>query len=334
MRIHFVLLFIFCLASCREEAAVAPQDAPSGRMLFIEVDGADQHVSAFDIESGTVKQLFTADPNGFISHFAVSPDASQLLLAYAAPPPAGEIQFGYTSLFLTSLDDTAVLTPLSPRAQNGESFFNPVWSPDSTTLLYTHIQPDPINPTQFDISLESLSLETEETTLLVENAIWPRYSPSGSSVAYITVEQDVLGNGLWLADANGDNAVQIVMPEQFTVVDVPMFSPDESYLYFTASENEQARRRWWEILLGVETAEAHNIPSDWYRVSTDGGQPERLTAIEEVGIYGAFAPDGRTIGFASFNGLYTMQRDGTDIVRVLTRDATPSFAWIELDDAN
>lgn len=303
-------------------------------MVFIEVDGADQHVSTFDVETKLVERLFTADPNGFISHMAISPSESQLLLAYAAPPQEGEIQFGYTSLFLIRLSDPQQLIPLTARTLDGESFLNPVWSPDESIIIYTHVSPSANNPTQFEIRMESLSLETRETAVVAENAIWPRFSPSGDRLVYVTVDPDSLGNGLWLAAPDGTNALALVTPDQFTVVDVPMFSPDGAFVYFTASENEQSKRHWWEILFAVNTAAAHNIPSDWYRIPTQGGEPKRLTTIEEVGIYGAFAPNGESIGFATFNGLYTMRPNGADVTRVLTRNATSSFAWIGSKDEN
>lgn len=329
-----ILLLLLLVVACGREAAVTPSNQPAGQMVFIEVDGADQHISSYDVDSGTVARLFTADPNGFVSNIAVSPDTSQLLLAYAAPPPEGEIQFGYTSLFLTRFANPDTLTPVQTSSRPGESYFNPTWSPDGTTIAYTHILPDPADPTQFEIRLESLTLESGEARLLAEEAIWPRFSPDGNHLVFVTVDPDTLGNALWLANSDGSSAEQLLYPNQFRVVDVPMFSPDGAFVYFTASENEQGRRFWWDLLLGVKTAAAHNIPSDWYRVPSEGGAVERLTTLQEVGIYGAFAPGGKMIGFSTFNGLYTMRPDGSAVERILSLNATTSFDWVGEPDAD
>lgn len=330
---HFFPFFLAALflVGCGRETAVNELSPIVGQFVFIEVDGADQHVSLYDLESEEVTQLFTADPNGFVSNIAVSPNGQKLIMAYAEPPPEGEVQFGYTSLFLTELLDTAVLTPLTQISIEGESFFNPVWSPDGTAVMYTHVLPDAANPTQFDIFLESLQLETGETVRLAEDVIWPRYAPSGEKIAYVTVNPDTLGNALWVADPDGTNATQIVAEDAFMVVDVPLFSEDEETLYFTANSSEQSSRSWWELLLGIKTAAAHNIPSDWYKITLPTSEPERITNIAEVGIYGDFAPNHGAIGFATFNGLYTLDPRSGTVTQRLEINATSSFAWIALE---
>lgn len=84
---------------------------------------------------------------------------------------------------------------------------------------------------------------------------------------------------------------------------------------------------WLERLFGVQTALAHNLPADWWRVSAQGGQPERLTRISAEGLYGAFAPDSQYIAFVDFGGVYIMKPDGTEILQLLSPGGSGMLEW-------
>jgi hypothetical protein len=45
------------------------------------------------------------------------------------------------------------------------------------------------------------------------------------------------------------------------------------------------------------------MPSEWWRLSLSGGEPERLTTIGASGLFGTFSPDGRNLGFVSYGGM-------------------------------
>ncbi|MCA9925520.1 MAG: PD40 domain-containing protein, partial [Anaerolineales bacterium] len=177
--------------------------------------------------------------------------------------------------------------------------------------------------------LERLQIETGEIELIAVDGIWPRLSPDGERLAFVTVNPASLANALYVADANGENGMQLISEDRFQVIDVPMFSPDGQWIYFAAAEVRSASQTWWEWLMGIQVAAAHNIPSDWWRIPADGSEPERLTTINEVGLYGEFAENGRFIIFASVSGLYRMQADGSGITQLLQTTAAPSFSWVQ-----
>jgi Tol biopolymer transport system component len=137
-----------------------------------------------------------------------------------------------------------------------------------------------------------------------------------------------LANALYIAEANGANATLLIPEDRFQVVDVPMFSPDGEWLYFSASERSGVSQTWWEILLGIEVAAAHNIPSDWWRMPVAGGDLERLTNRDAIGLYGEISTDGETILFVSTTGLYLMNADGSGIEQLLEISAAPSLSWV------
>lgn len=313
------------------QTAILPPSASiglSGSLIFIELDQGDQFLSSLNLENGNVTRLFTAPANGWIAQMDVAPDHTQVMLAYAPAPPEGQIQFGYTNLFLSVLDQTAVPREAIARAQENEVLFNPVWSPDGRFVYYSHVTPDPENPALFTNRLERLELTTGQTSSVVDDAIWPRLSADGSLLAYIHIDPASQANSLYISQPNGQDARLLVDEERFQVVDVPMFAPDGQHLYFSAAEPATTAVQWWERLLGIQVATAHTIPSDWFRVPIAGGEPERLTDINAVNLYGDFSPDGQYIGFSSLGGLYVMRPDGSELQQVSDVSGTTALSWI------
>jgi Tol biopolymer transport system component len=107
----------------------------------------------------------------------------------------------------------------------------------------------------------------------------------------------------------------------------PHFSPDGSLVYFSAAR-PAAGLSWWQQLLGVKTAAAHNIPSSWWRVPVTGGEPELIADIDEIGLHGAFSPDGQLIAYISNTGLYMMNPDGTNRQQLLATNALNGLSWV------
>ena len=90
---------------------------------------------------------------------------------------------------------------------------------------------------------------------------------------------------------------------------------------------------WLDRLLGVGLAEAapdrHNVPSDWWRVAVNGGQPQRLTQLYDMGLYGAFSPDGRYLAFVTVTGIFVMDLTGDKLTSLLSGTGTyGTLAWL------
>ena len=342
-RLLLCLVFICILAGCQSPPPAIEQDTavsssipstptlnpdPTGNLIFIEVDGGEQFISEYNLQSKTVRHLFTAPQNAWVSQIDMLPDSAQLLMAYAPPPAEGEIQFGYTDIYLTAPDETAVPTLYIQKRHPEGLVFNPVWAPNNEAIFYSRVIPDSEDSTQFTLFLERFDVETGDTAQIAPDGIWPAVSQDGQKIAYVTVDPESLGNALWISGPDGSEANQLVNEGEFEVVDVPLFSPDGDWLYFSAAENRDTAVSWWHVLLGIKSVSAHNIPSDWYRIPSTGGEYEQLTSIKETGIFGDFSPDGQSIAFATFNGLYLMNPDGSDLEKLLDIGATTSLSWV------
>ncbi len=326
----FPLLFIFLVACAgieteTVETAVSPT-TPSGSLIFTQLEDSELMLVQMDVATKDVTTLFVTPDNGWLAFSDAAPDESQILLAYAPPPPAGEIQFGYTNLYTGLLEETITPRMLANELGEGETRFEPTWSADGRYVYYVHVQPDE-NDSGFSATMERLDNETGEVIFIASDAIWPRQSPTGAKLAYVTVDPNTAVQELILADADGGNPVSLLPDEMFEAVDVPFFSLDGTMIYFSGAiiENEQS---FWDKLLGVKTAVAHNLPSDWWRVPVTGGDPELIADVDEVGLYGTFSPDGRFIAYISQTGVYLMEADGGNIEQLLSTTAVAGVSWI------
>ncbi len=252
--------------------------------------------------------------NAWLANMALSPDGSQLVIAYAPPPANGSPQPGYTGLYslpgscLTQSCPEAEPQPL--LAQEGaESSITPVWSPDGKYVYFTHISTPPgAEGAEFD--LERIPAAGGPPEKLISNAIWPRLSPDGSQLAYVAYDPPNGINDLYLAAPDGTHADPLLPPGTFVSVDAPIFTPDGSSIYFSAtgvgpinSGPGGSELTWWDRLTGVVVAEANGAPSEWWRMPVDGGQPTKLTQIATAGLSGGFSPDGQWLAFISYRGV-------------------------------
>ncbi len=321
-----LIILLFSLVGCGGGRQGRGDSPLQGRIVFVEIDEKDQFVTEYELGTGRTRRLFTAPENAWIAQTAVSPKDSQIVMSYAPEPPPGQVQFGYTGLF--TLGEGNEPQEFLPRNMAAEVFYNPVWSPAGDVLYYSHVIPDADNSFAYTNQLERLIIETGEIENVAADGIWPRVSPDGTQLTYVTINPGTLANALYIADVNGENAVLLVPEDRFQVMDVPMFSPDGRWIYFSASEQTSASLTWWEYLLGIQVAAAHNIPSDWWRIPVLGGEMERLTSRDEVGLYGEMSADGEFVIFVSTSGLYRMNADGTNIIRLLETTAVPSLSWV------
>ena len=321
----FLSILLFSLVGCGGGGG-GVRETLQGQIVFVEINEKDQIVTEYDLASRRTRRLFTAPENAWIAQTAVSPKDFQIVMAYAPEPPAGQVQFGYTGLYF--LSEGSEPQEFLPRSMAEEVFYNPVWSPAGDVLYYSHVIPDAEKSFAFTNQLERLIIETGGIEHVAMDGIWPSVSPDGTQVVYVTISPYTLANALYIADANGENARLLVAEDRFQVMDAPMFSPDGRWVYFSASEQISVSLTWWENLLGIQVAAAHNIPSDWWRIPVSGGEIERLTNRDEVGLYGDISTDGEAIIFVSTSGLYQMNADGTGLERLLELSAIPSLSWV------
>jgi hypothetical protein len=306
-----------------------------------------QGIHQLDAATGENKVVFAPPKDAWLTAAHVSPDGQHIALAYAPPPAADQVQLGYTSLYLLPGDcgtqpegcTPADLTLLLDRVDPHEAYFSPVWSADSHSLYTAHFTPsDSSSSSPFKYTLERLTIPDGKPEVLLQDALWPIVSPDGKQLAYVVSDPKNNANYLYVADQDGANPRVIVTPDQFLAVDAPFFAPDSSYVIFSAVGEGPAGTptpalSWVDRLLGVGSAlaapEAHNVPSDWWKINTDGTGLARLTKQYDTSMFGAFAPDGQHVAFLSASGLYVMKPDGSAVKRLLKTTGYGTIDWVK-----
>jgi Tol biopolymer transport system component len=283
-----------------------------------------------DLTSGNIKTMFQAPENSWLAAAVVSPDGRQVLLSYAPPPPVGNPQFGYSDLYLLPLSGSGSPQPLLTRKDPQESYFNPTWAPDGNSIAYTHlyrIDPNSKVPA-FQNDVEQATLDGK-TKPLIPHSLWPALSPDGTKLAYLNEDPITFGNDLYLANSDGSNPVPVLPPGINPPVDDHFFTKDGNSLVFSmVNPQTMPTSSWLENFLGVEVASAHTVPSDWYEVSIGGGEPRRLTNLNDVGMYADLSPDGQQVAFISATGLFIMSLDGTNLYNLSNQVYIGTVDWI------
>jgi hypothetical protein len=297
-----------------------------GLLYFIGFIEQQQNLLRLDLGTGEQSIVFDPAENAWLNEASVSPDGSQIVMSYAPPPEEGQVQFGFTDLYVMPADGSSEPTPLLERTEASETFFNVTW-PIDDYIYYVHFAPstDDLGAVLYSSQVERVHLPDRTVEVLAQEAAWPRVSRDGTLMAYVTE-----ANQFIVSAADGSDPRPILDPEAFSAVDAPLFSPDNSRIYFSAVEpTVQASRTFLDRLLGVGVAAAHSVPSDWWVTALDSStEPEQLTTLNAIGLYGDFNAGGTTMAFIAADGIYTMKPDGSELEQIREIPTTGSLDWV------
>ena len=342
-RIAAAIALAFFLAGCSAQATPTPTSFPtavdipvdwaslhlSGKLVFIRFLDLGNQLIRLDLASGQSKVIFQAPERGVLSGAAVSPDGAQVALTYSSPPPQGE-SFIFPTLFVLPADGSGSPKALIPGIGKDDSYFNPSWTPDSKAIYATHYHRGSGGSDPDRNLIEKISLDGKAAPV-IDNATWPEVSPDGTRLAYLTIDPKTLLNNLAIANADGSHPELLLPSSEFPTVDAHRFTPDggKAILFSAANPpNSSLRQTPLEWLLGVKVVEAHNLPSDLYRLPLDGGDYRRVTNIHGTGLYPAVSPDGQMLAFISQDGIYICKMDGSGVTQVSNQLVIGTLDWI------
>ena len=178
MKVALVLIFFLLLTGCDESAPAvstrevvstampptpvpSPTTIPTSSFYAIELAAGQQTLVQIDHVTAVRDAIFQIPINGWLASFDLWPVAAsggRFVLAYAPPPPPGEINFGFTGLYLLPQAGGEMELLLGPQV-DGELLFNPVWSPDGQSIYFSHIRPRTGEEYAFDTTLDRRLLE-------------------------------------------------------------------------------------------------------------------------------------------------------------------------------
>ena len=302
----------------------------TGSLILILQNINGPVLGRMDLTTGLVTKLFQADDGAILSSALVSPDHRQILLVYSPPATSNKVPV-YTSLYLVPVDGSSAPFKIIQSSHPRDAFFWPVWAPDGKSVYTSHYtlpSADGTQPGFYDIDRVDLQGNVQE---VVRNAEYPVLSRDGSQLAYVSASASTTQNELQLARSDGSGAHPVLAPGAYPAVDAHFFTPDGKTLLFSAVNQLPAPAATPTVLdrfFGVQVAQAHTIPSDWYTVPADGGEVQRITTLNATGMYAALAPAGDRMVFISLGGIYLMNLDGSGLTYLSNLYATGTVDWV------
>ena len=310
----------------------------TGRLVYINGTVAEDvfhlQIQVLNLLTGEVTTIFDAPKYSWVYYISVSPDHKQLLMTYSPPP--GDNEPPDQDIYIMPLDGSQPPKPLFTPPTKADDYVEVEWSPDGKYIYFSHAnfqltpQPDQIYPLY---EVYRIAYPDGKPERIVEKAFWQEFSSNSSQLAYISVDLFLRENKLYISDSDGKNAHEVVLNGQQIpeVKDAPIFTPDGKTLLFSAPVPAQAYRpNWLDKVMGVQTAKAHNVPSDWWSVSVNGGGITQLTNIQTTNLFASFSPDGEHIASHSTSGIFVMKPDGSELTMLVPNpQAVPgTVSWI------
>jgi Tol biopolymer transport system component len=298
-------------------------------MIFTgaDVQQADPILSieTLDLASGEVSTVFQTTGLAWIYYMTASPVTGQIVMSYAPPPgssPSGYNSTSQQALYSLPMDGSKLPQLLFKPPTVDDQYLQAEWSPDGKYIYFVHSSDKPQTAGQLYpiYEIDRMAYPHGQPEKLEEYAFWPRLSPDSSQLVYVSSDPKDGRNKLFLANADGSNMRQVVLtgPEIPDIIDAPIFSPDGRSLLFSAPTPIPAYQpNWFENLMGIQVAEAHTVPSDWWSVPLGGGTPKQLTHIQSPVLFASISPDGKMIVSYSGNGLFVMKPDGTSLTTLI-----------------
>lgn len=331
-------VLLLTLAACQGSAPsqnttiVEPKEIPisetvpelPGQLLYVK-GGA---FWTFDPGTKATQQLVTFPERTFAAGPVISPDGARVAyglfrLGQGAQDPGGG------DLYVMATDGSQQQMVLAHDAP-GVSLGEPAWAPDGQTLYFTR------RALEGEVRIERVRLDGTGRTVVVEGAHSPSLSADGKQLAYLTTDPETFENTLWIAGSDGTNATRLIGEPRFRALAAPRLTSNGEQIVFAAVEQTPApssartnepfeRLRTW---LGPGVAQAHGVPWDIWLVQADGTGLRRLTDLSEDSPIPVWSPDEQWVAFSGELGLYLVDVEGKQVLRVSDEFATGGLTWL------
>lgn len=303
-RLSVVIALSLLLGACSSKAGEIAALGLEGRMIYTQ--GPDG-LWEIDLDSGKSMQLWEMDEGAFVSGVAVSPDGLDLVLAYA-PPTDSPIP--RADIYLANADGSDPQPLLQHRTLH-EAFNSPTWSPNGQWVYFTRsdvLIDDEQGTSEPVVNIERVPAGGGAPELVVKDAEQPNFSADGSRLAYLRFDLETFTRSLWVANADGSEAMEVLPDSMFTDLASPRLSPDGETIVFAGSGirsvGAAAPRSLWDRLLGIQSAYAHGLPWDFYSMPAKGGELDKITDWATDGPAAAWSPLGDHLALMHIGGLF------------------------------
>lgn len=307
----------------------------TGKLIYLSQQNTQDEIflviQLLNLTTGQIIPIYQAPNRAIVYALTLSPNRNQLILSMSVPNDQKK-SYDPPALYILPIDGSAPPKMLFTAPSNEDQYYQPLWvSTGGKEYLYFSLArslgPSKTGTQNLAVDLYRMALPDGEHKKIASSAFWPAVSTDGTRLVYVSIDPDDGTNQLIAAEPDGANARPIAISGEWVpqYIDAPLFLANDKTVLFSAvsvSPTKPAGLTWLDQLLGVTVASAHNIPSDWWSVSVDGGTATQLTQIQTTALFASLSPDTSQTLLASYSsgGLFVMNPDGTSL-QYLTQDA-------------
>lgn len=286
----------------------AATDLPTSVLRLLEQAGPPV-VSSLEPGGDERAPWFSVPSGGFAYSLDAKPDGT-LLLAYTSPATDGGA--GYDRSTIVRVTESGAVDHVACRDAAGVWCFYPLAVPGSERTWFVAEGPD--IPSGSEHALVYVDRANGPIVEVQPLGTEPAVAPDGAQIAWIATEPLSGLRRLELGDADGVRVRTLVEPSVVSDVSAPFFSADGAFVYFVVPSPVAVSAL--DLVLPRAYAHGdHDVASDWWRVSVEGGEPEQVTDLQTVFYGGRAHPDGGWFAAAC--------REGVLLVNTSTGQATP-----------
>jgi len=292
-----------------------------GRLLYSQ--GRDG-IWQIDLASGNVSQWWAGAEDSYVRGIALSPDESQLAIAYEPLVPDSSPESS-TDLYLSPVD-TPDPIPLLEREDITELYDSPAFALNGEWLYYAHYRPttdEQANINGFLQTVERIHLSDGTIETMLTDAIEFWRAPDSTQALYVLFSSTTFQTSIWLMDVQDGDPREVVPEGIFLNLSSPRLSADGTTVFFSAS----GERLDEDSEAGIPRARAHGAPWDVWALTLETAELTRMTTLMMDGPHLAVSPDGTILAILALEGLYLLEQETGTLYEIADSSAEGEVIW-------